>query len=71
MVDKQIEARGVRDPRVLEAMRRVPRHLFVPDSLEAVAHEYPNMVRMVLTGYPDIQAIIQAINAELVEPYDS
>jgi protein-L-isoaspartate(D-aspartate) O-methyltransferase len=29
----------VRDPRVLEAMRRVPRHLFVPDSLEAVAHE--------------------------------
>ena len=30
MVREQIAARGVRDPAVLEAMRRVPRHLFVP-----------------------------------------
>jgi protein-L-isoaspartate(D-aspartate) O-methyltransferase len=30
MVTEQIEARGVRDPRVLEAMRKVPRHEFVP-----------------------------------------
>ncbi|MEW5796666.1 MAG: protein-L-isoaspartate(D-aspartate) O-methyltransferase [Candidatus Zixiibacteriota bacterium] len=30
MVDQQIVARGVVDPRVLEAMRKVPRHLFVP-----------------------------------------
>lgn len=29
MVERQIAARGVRDPRVLEAMRAVPRHLFV------------------------------------------
>jgi protein-L-isoaspartate(D-aspartate) O-methyltransferase len=29
MVEHQIEARGVRDPRVLEAMRAVPRELFV------------------------------------------
>ena len=29
MVREQIEARGVRDPAVLEAMRQVPRHLFV------------------------------------------
>ncbi len=32
MVDRQILARGVKDPRVLEAMRKVPRHLFVPDA---------------------------------------
>jgi protein-L-isoaspartate(D-aspartate) O-methyltransferase len=32
MVSEQIAARGVRDARVLDAMRRVPRHLFVPDS---------------------------------------
>ncbi len=32
MVSGQIEARGVEDPRVLEAMRKVPRHLFVPES---------------------------------------
>jgi len=30
MVAEQIESRGVRDSLVLEAMRRVPRHLFVP-----------------------------------------
>ena len=30
MVRSQIEARGVKDPRVLEAMRRIPRHLYVP-----------------------------------------
>jgi protein-L-isoaspartate(D-aspartate) O-methyltransferase len=39
MVSEQIEARGVRDPRVLDAMRRVPRHLFVPPGLRARAHE--------------------------------
>ena len=30
MVTEQIEARGVRSPEVLAAMRAVPRHLFVP-----------------------------------------
>jgi protein-L-isoaspartate(D-aspartate) O-methyltransferase len=30
MVDEQLRARGIRDPRVLEAMTRVPRHAFVP-----------------------------------------
>jgi len=30
MVERQIEARGVKDPAVLGAMRRVPRHRFVP-----------------------------------------
>lgn len=31
MVETQIRARGVRDPRVLAAMAAVPRHRFVPD----------------------------------------
>ncbi len=30
MVERQIVRRGVTDPRVLEALRQVPRHLFVP-----------------------------------------
>ena len=30
MVSRQIEARGVTDPAVLKAMKKVPRHLFVP-----------------------------------------
>ncbi len=39
MVRQQIEARGVRDPRVLDAMRRVPRHLFLAPSLAGRAYE--------------------------------
>ena len=38
MVVEQIEARGVVDPRVLAAMREVPRHAFVPDPLDADAY---------------------------------
>ena len=38
MVTRQIESRGVRDPTVLEAMRRVPRHLFVPQELREMAY---------------------------------
>lgn len=33
MVEKQIEARGITDARVLAAMRRVPRHEFVSEAL--------------------------------------
>ncbi len=38
MVRDHIEARGISDPRVLEAMRQVPRHLFVRDHLERKAY---------------------------------
>lgn len=38
MVREQIEARGVTDPRVLDAMRRVPRHLFVPPDYRDLAY---------------------------------
>lgn len=40
MVAEQIAAprRAVRDPRVLEAMRQVPRHAFVPAALQAEAY---------------------------------
>ncbi len=42
MVEEQIEARGVKDPRVLEAMRGVPRHAFVPAQYAAYAyHDRP------------------------------
>ena len=39
MVETQIAARGVRDPRVLAAMRKVPRHLFVDPSARSQAYE--------------------------------
>jgi protein-L-isoaspartate(D-aspartate) O-methyltransferase len=42
MVRLQIAARGVRDRRVLEAMRTVPRHLFVSSPYSAEAYDdYP------------------------------
>jgi protein-L-isoaspartate(D-aspartate) O-methyltransferase len=38
MVSYQIEGRGIREPRLVDAMRSVPRHAFVP--LKAEAHAY-------------------------------
>jgi protein-L-isoaspartate(D-aspartate) O-methyltransferase len=38
MVERQIEARGVGDPRVIDAMRAVPRHRFVPERLQDQAY---------------------------------
>ncbi len=38
MVHDEIEARGVRDARVLAAMRKVPRHLFVPPGQQKNAY---------------------------------
>ncbi|MGC1933871.1 MAG: hypothetical protein WA681_02550, partial [Candidatus Acidiferrales bacterium] len=38
MVAEQIRRRGIRSPRVLAAMERVPRHLFVPAELAARAY---------------------------------
>ncbi len=39
MVRTQLAERGIRDSRVLDAMRRVPRHEFVPVSLQRGAYE--------------------------------
>ena len=38
MVDEQLASRGVTDPRVVAAMRRVPRHRFVQEALRARAY---------------------------------
>jgi protein-L-isoaspartate(D-aspartate) O-methyltransferase len=38
MVQTQIAARGIRDERVLAAMRAVPRHLFVPEPVRALSY---------------------------------
>ena len=39
MVEHQLAARAIRDVRVLEAFRRVPRHLFVPEEYRSQAYE--------------------------------
>ncbi len=38
MVRQQLKARGIEEPDVLSAMRQVPRHAFVPDSLKDRAY---------------------------------
>jgi protein-L-isoaspartate(D-aspartate) O-methyltransferase len=38
MVQEQLRARGIRDPAVLAAMARVPRHQFVPSSQQHLAY---------------------------------
>lgn len=38
MVEYQIKARGIKDKRVLAAMLKVPRHLFVPEEMKDMAY---------------------------------
>jgi protein-L-isoaspartate(D-aspartate) O-methyltransferase len=65
MVETQIVARGVRDPRVLAAMREVPRHLFVDSAQSADAYEdHP----LPIAGNQTIsQPYIVALMTELAE----
>lgn len=39
MVERQIEARGIGDPRILKAMEEIPRHLFVPETYRSAAYD--------------------------------
>ncbi|MBI4485179.1 MAG: protein-L-isoaspartate(D-aspartate) O-methyltransferase [Acidobacteria bacterium] len=39
MVESQIKARGIRNPAVLDAMARVPRHLFIPPAEQHRAYD--------------------------------
>ncbi|RPJ02605.1 MAG: protein-L-isoaspartate(D-aspartate) O-methyltransferase, partial [Deltaproteobacteria bacterium] len=42
MVEEQIAGRGIRDPKVIAAMKKVPRHLFVEEALQSQAYsDYP------------------------------
>jgi protein-L-isoaspartate(D-aspartate) O-methyltransferase len=63
MVAEQIAARGVRDPRVLAAMRRVPRHAFVPE--EARPQAYDDTPVRIGHGQTASQPYIVAVMTEL------
>ncbi len=62
MVATQIEARGIRDPRVLDAMRRVERHRFVPASL--LGQAYSDWPLGIGHGQTISQPYIVAVTAE-------
>jgi len=66
MVGAQIEARGIRDPAVLAAMRKVPRHLFVPESFRGQAYgDHPLPIGL---GQTISQPYIVALMTELAHP---
>lgn len=65
MVESQIRSRGVRDPQVLEAMRRVPRHRFVSPSQEHYA--YTDGPLPIGSGQTISQPYIVAYMTELLE----
>lgn len=66
MVTEQIAARGVRDPRVLRAMRDVPRHMFVPPAYQNRAYEDTPLA--IGNGQTISQPYIVALMTELVRP---
>ena len=66
MVRNQIEARGVRDERVLAALRQVPRHRFVPEDLVGSAYEDGPLP--IGHGQTISQPYIVAVMTELLAP---
>lgn len=62
MVDRQIARRGIDDPRLLAAMREVPRHCFVPEALQH--HAYDDMPLPVEAGQTISQPYIVAVMIE-------
>ena len=65
MLNTQIVARGIRDERVLAAMRAVPRHRFVPDHVAGSA--YRDSPLPIGDGQTISQPYIVALMTELVQ----
>lgn len=69
MVHEQLEARGIRNPRVLDAMRRVPRVQFVGEEKSQAYGDYPLPIGY---GQTISQPYIVALMTELadIHPHD-
>jgi protein-L-isoaspartate(D-aspartate) O-methyltransferase len=65
MVEKQIKARGIKDLRVLEAMLKVKRHVFVPSDIRHLAYE--DRPLSIGGGQTISQPYIVALMTELLE----
>lgn len=66
MVDEQIATRGVRNPAVLDAMKSVPRHEFVPEAYRRLA--YADRPLPIGLDQTISQPYIVALMTELVDP---
>jgi protein-L-isoaspartate(D-aspartate) O-methyltransferase len=69
MVDTQLAGRDIKDKRVLDAMRRVPRHRFVPESRQAEA--YDDAPLPIGEGQTISQPYIVAYMTQMIEPSPS
>lgn len=65
MVDYQLIPRGIKDERVIAAMRKVPRHLFVPDFMRHSA--YDDMALPIGDDQTISQPYMVAVMTELLE----
>lgn len=65
MVSTQLVPRGIRDERVLEAMRKIPRHIFVGENIRHMA--YDDMALQIGDGQTISQPYMVAIMTELLE----
>lgn len=65
MVADQIRKRGIRSTRVLSALERVPRHLFVPEDLRA--HAYEDRALKIDGGQTISQPYMVAVMTEYLE----
>jgi len=66
MVKEQILSRGIKDPTTLAAMRTVPRHLFVPESMSQ--HAYQDRPLPIGHGQTISQPFIVAFMTEIIKP---
>jgi protein-L-isoaspartate(D-aspartate) O-methyltransferase len=65
MINEQIIARGIQDERVLEALKKVPRHWFVPEEYAHIA--YSDSPLPIGNGQTISQPYIVALMTELLE----
>jgi protein-L-isoaspartate(D-aspartate) O-methyltransferase len=66
MVEYQIRSRGISNPRVLKAMREIPRHLFIPAPYDRSAYEDSPLP--IGNGQTIAQPYIVALMTDLLDP---
>ena len=64
MVETQLIPRGITDERVIAAMKKVPRHLFVPEAIQHIA--YDDMALSIGEGQTISQPYMVAVMTELL-----
>ncbi len=69
MVERQIEARGIHNPRILAVMREIPRHVFIPSPYDQSA--YDDNPLPIGNGQTISQPYIVALMTELLRPEPS